>query len=67
MEFWSEHPTLRVVLIAVLFLGGLALLFVGWKMTGKLAGLGLMILALALLIGALALYNKPFKEPKKKK
>ena len=67
MIFWKEHAALRVVLMALSFVLGLVLLFAGWKMTGQLLGLGLMILGLVLLLTTLALYNKPFEEPKKKK
>jgi len=56
-----------VVLMALSFVLGLVLLFVGWKTTGQLLGLGVMILGLVLLLTTLALYNKPFEEPKKKK
>ena len=42
------------------------LLIVGWKMTGQLAGLGLMIVGLILLLSALMIYNKPFEDTKKR-
>ena len=64
--YWKEHMGLRAVLILVFFVVGLALLIGGWMMTGKLAGLGIMIVGLALLLSALSLYNKPFEDPKKK-
>lgn len=67
MEFWKEHVRLRVILIAVLFVIGLVMIIGGWKMTGKMAGLGWMLLGLALLLVALAIYNKPFENPKGKK
>ena len=60
MKYWKEHKTLRVVLIALFFGAGLAL-------TGKLSGLGLMLLGILLLLAALCLYNKPFEEPKNPK
>ena len=66
MKFWKEHMGLRTFLILAFFVVGMALLIVGWKMTGQLAGLGLMILGLVLLLAALMLYNKPFEEPKKR-
>ena len=44
----------------------LALVIGGWKMTGQLAGLGIMLVGLVLLLTALLLYNKPFEEPKDK-
>lgn len=66
MEFWKEHVKARVVLIALFFIVGLILVFAGWKMTGKLAGLGLMIIGVILLLTALLIYNKPFETPNKK-
>ena len=58
MKFWKEHVGLRLSLITLFFVVGLILVFVGWKMTGQLAGLGLMILGLVLLLAALMIYNK---------
>ena len=49
--------------MVILFVVGVILTFAGWSMTGKMAGLGLMLLGLALLLAALYLYNKPFQEP----
>ncbi len=66
MEFWKEHVKARVALIALFFIVGLILVFAGWKMTGKLFGLGLMILGVILLLAALLIYNKPFETPNKK-
>lgn len=66
MEFWKEHVKVRVVLIALFFVVGLILVFTGWKMTGKLAGLGIMIVGVILLLAALLIYNKPFETPNKK-
>ncbi len=67
MEFWKEHVRLRLILMTVLFAAGLVMVIGGWSMTGKLAGLGWMLLGLILLLVALALYNKPFETPKKNK
>ena len=61
MKFWKEHVGLRVILIALFFFVGLALVIGGWMMTGKLAGLGLMLLGVVLLLAALMIYNKPFQ------
>ena len=44
-----------------------ALVIVGWPRAGQLAGLGIMILGVALLLAALAIYNKPFEDGKKPK
>ena len=49
------------------FVLGIFLLIYGWKQTGQLGGLGLMLLGLILLLGTLSLYNKPFEESSKKK
>ena len=66
MKFWKEHAKLRVLLIAILFVAGVAATIWGWKLTGKLAGLGIMIAGVALLLVALWIYNKPFgRTPKK--
>ncbi len=41
--FWKNHPALRMVLMLVLFVLSIALVTAGWKMTGQLAGLGIML------------------------
>ena len=61
MNFWKNHTALRFVLIAIFFVVGLALTFYGWSMTGKLAGLGLMLVGIVLLLTALFLYNAAYK------
>ncbi len=65
MNFWKEHESLRVVVIAAFFVVGLALVFGGWKMTGELTGLVIMLIGLVLLLTALMVYNKPFVDGKK--
>ncbi|WP_297197599.1 DUF6903 family protein [uncultured Flavonifractor sp.] len=65
MKFWKEHAALRVILIALFFIAGMAMIIGGWKMTGQMNGLIIMIVGLALLIVALAIYNKPFQDPKR--
>ncbi|MDD4850574.1 MAG: hypothetical protein PHO10_07730 [Gemmiger sp.] len=68
MNFWKEHPYLRMIGMAVLFVLALVLIMKGWGMTGQLAGLGIMIVGVALLLLTLALYNKPFEDaPNRKK
>ena len=62
MKFWKEHMGLRLSLITAFFVVGLVLVIVGWKMTGQLGGLGLMILGVVLLLAALMIYNKPFED-----
>lgn len=63
MKFWKEHTALRMTLIGILFVAGLILTFAGWSMTGRMAGMCLMLLGLALLLMALYIYNKPFQDP----
>ena len=60
MKFWKEHQPLRITLITIFFILGMVLLIMGWQMHASIAGLGIMILGLALLLGALALYNATF-------
>ena len=57
MKFWKEHQPLRITLIALLFIIGMVLLIMGWKMTASLSGLGIMILGVVCLLCGLALYN----------
>ena len=64
MNYWKEHNALRLALMVILFAAGVILTFAGWSMTGNLAGMGLMMLGLVLLLAALYLYNKPFQDPK---
>ena len=61
MNFWKNHTTLRTVLILVFFVAGMALTVVGWKMTGQLKGLLLMLVGIVLLLTALFLYNALYK------
>ena len=61
MNFWKNHTALRFVLIAIFFVVGLALTFYGWSMTGKLAGLGLMLVGIVFLLTALFVYNALYK------
>lgn len=58
--FWKNNPALRIVLMIVLFVLSIALVVVGWKMTGQLAGLGIMLVGVALLLAVLALYNAAY-------
>ena len=62
MNFWKDHTTLRSVLIAVFFVLGMVLTIAGWKMTGKLEGLGLMLVGIVLLLTALFVYNAPYRK-----
>ena len=67
MAFWKEHAKLRMLLIALSFVAGVVLSVMGWRMTGALKGLGLMIVGVLLLVVALNIYNLPFKTPRTKK
>ena len=62
MNFWKEHTSLRAALIALFFVVGMILVVVGWTMTGKLAGLGLMLVGVIFLLTALFVYNAPYKK-----
>ena len=62
MNFWKNHAALRGVLIALFFVLGLVLTLVGWNMTGKLEGLGLMLVGIVLLLTALFVYNAPYSK-----
>ena len=62
MNFWKNHSALRFTLIVLFFVAGLALTLVGWSMTGELAGLGLMLVGIVLLLTALFVYNAAYKK-----
>ena len=62
MNFWKEHTTLRGILIVLFFVLGMVLTIAGWKMTGKLEGLGLMLVGIVLLLTALFVYNAPYRK-----
>ena len=62
MNFWKNHAALRGVLIALFFVIGLVLTIVGWKMTGKIEGLGLMLVGIVLLLTALFVYIAPYSK-----
>ena len=60
MNFWKNHTTLRGLLIALFFAVGMVLTVAGWKMTGKLEGLGIMLVGIIFLLTALFVYNAPY-------
>lgn len=60
--FWKMHPALRIVLMIVLFVLSIALVVASWKMTGQLAGLGIMLVGVALLLAVLAIYNATYQD-----
>ena len=59
---WKNHEKLRMVLIALFFVLGLVLTVAGWKMTGELLGLGLMLIGIVCLLTALFVYNALYKK-----
>ena len=62
MNFWKNHTTLRAVLILLFFVIGMVLTIAGWKMTGKLLGLGIMLLGIIFLLAALFVYNAMYSK-----
>ena len=62
MNFWKNHMILRSVLIVLFFVVGMVLTIAGWKMTGKLEGLELMLVDIILLLTALFVYNAPYRK-----
>ena len=60
MNFWKEHATLRGILILLFFVVGMVLTIVGWKMTGELTGLLIMLVGIVCLLTALFVYNRPY-------
>ena len=60
--FWKTHPALRILLMIVLFVLSVALVVAGWKMTGQLAGLGIMLVGVVLLLAVLAIYNATYQD-----
>ena len=60
--FWKTDPALRIMLMIVLFVLSIALVVAGWKMTGQLAGLGIMLVGVALLLAVLAIYNATYQD-----
>ena len=61
MNFWKNHAALRAVLIAIFFVLGMVLTIAGWKMTGQLVGLGIMLVGVVFLLTALFVYNALYK------
>ena len=55
------HPALRIVLMGLLCILGLAMVLVGWSMTGQLNGLVLMLVGIVLMLTALLLYNRAYR------
>lgn len=55
------NSKLRIALIIISFLAGLALVFLGWTFTGQMSGLIIMLGGVALLLLALLFYNLPYR------
>ena len=62
MNFWKEHTTLRGILILLFFVLGMVLTIAGWKMTGQLKGLAIMLVGVVCLLTALFVYNAAYKK-----
>ena len=60
MNFWKEHVKLRLVLILLFSVIGVALTVYGWTLTKQMTGLVIMMVGVGMLLGALWLYNRPF-------
>ena len=65
MNFWKEHSQLRIILMLGTFVLGMVLIIRGWMMTGQMAGLGLMLVGVALILATLYLYHARFADRKK--
>lgn len=58
---FKADSKLRMVLMLLSFLGGLALVFLGWTFTGEMLGLIIMLSGVVLLLLALLFYNYPYR------
>ena len=61
-EYLKEHVALRITLITLFFVVGMALIIMGWMKTGELSGLGTMLVGVVLLLAGLFTYNQPFTD-----
>lgn len=62
MKHNESNSMVRVILMLVLFVLALVLVVAGWKMTGQLAGLGIMLVGVALLLAVLYIYNNKYQD-----
>ena len=60
MKFWKDHAALRIVLMILFFVVGLALVLYGWSLTGQMTGLILMLVGIILMLTTLLIYNQRF-------
>ncbi|MBO5852939.1 MAG: hypothetical protein J6Q74_03930 [Clostridia bacterium] len=58
---FNSNSRLRSAIIALLFVLGVIIVYIGWTMTGKVSGLLLMIFGVILLLTAVFVYNKPYR------
>lgn len=64
MKIFEDNPVVRIVSILICFIAGIALVLTGWKQTGELGGLFQMLVGVAGLLIALAIYNYPYRDRK---
>lgn len=62
MNFLKDHDKLRALIIGLFFIIGMVLTIVGWRMTGKMTGLIIMLIGIVFLLAALLVYNSGFKK-----
>ncbi len=62
MNFLKDHDKLRALIIGLFFIIGIVLTIVGWRMTGKMTGLIIMLIGIVFLLAALLVYNSGFKK-----
>lgn len=65
MDMKINCEAVRIILICLFFALGMILTFVGWKMTGKMEGLLIMIVGIIFLLTALFVYNSRFRDRKR--
>lgn len=58
---FKTDSKLRIILMILSLLGGLALVFLGWTFTGEMLGLIIMLAGVVLLLTALLVYNYPYR------
>ena len=58
---FKADSKLRIILIILSSLFGLALIYFGWSFTGEMLGLIIMLAGVLLLLIALLVYNYPYK------
>ncbi|MDH8679393.1 hypothetical protein QE109_14640 [Fusibacter bizertensis] len=56
----KDNESLRIILITIFSVLGIVMVILGWKMTGKLAGLGIIAVGVALLLTSMGIYNEKY-------